>query len=527
MPKNDIGGFFVSLGLNPDKNSFETGNKLIDAVSTSLNKLIGTARNAAVALTGTAIVTGAVEQSTLKTSTAIGVSVDALNTWGAAAKITGVNVSGLIGSMGKLSNVMNHMTIDGSGLEAYADQLWKLGLGFEELEELSPDEAFKKIFEAAQGLLDGGMNETEVAMRVQDVLGEDAMNFFIEMNRQGLTIAELLSNAGKTVFTTEEDAQKSADFKVQVDTLKAEVESIGKLIGSEAAGILTPYVDDVNKWLQGHGDEIRSTVEEIFSTTEKVIGKAVDKIGTWWENHGDEIADTLKTILTRVEAITLKVVGILQNVAESETVQNIGKATVEAVMDAGEASVELAKAIIDKDTGAAVEAIEKGLAASVAPINVVEKEMAKSENETINAIGNQSLDQAVMGIINDVGDAIVNGAEKVWNWITGKNKKDKKNKNVDDGILRPDGTITEVAPDDWVFAARNVSDLARAFIPQAQALPVSANQEYTINQTFNIQGGVNDIPAVIKQQAYRGTQDALLLAMQQSSSRLQQMSGTR
>ena len=93
--------------------------------------------------------------------------------------------------------------------------------------------------------------------------------------------------------------------------------------------------------------------------------------------------------------------------------------------------------------------------------------------------------------------------------------------------MRPDGTVTQVAPDDWVFAARNVGDLARAFIPQNTAMPSTSKQEYTINQTFNIQGGANDMPAVIKQQAYRGTQDALLQAMQESSRRMQLMSGTR
>jgi hypothetical protein len=90
--------------------------------------------------------------------------------------------------------------------------------------------------------------------------------------------------------------------------------------------------------------------------------------------------------------------------------------------------------------------------------------------------------------------------------------------------MRPDGTVTQVAPDDWVFAARNLGDLARAFTPQNHTA-VSAG-EYTINQTFNINGG-NDMPQVLRQQAYRGTQEGLMEIMQQSSQRLQLMSGTR
>ena len=84
----------------------------------------------------------------------------------------------------------------------------------------------------------------------------------------------------------------------------------------------------------------------------------------------------------------------------------------------------------------------------------------------------------------------------------------------------------QVATDNWSIVAKTISDLARSFIqPQPQALQQSAG-EYTINQTFNISGG-NDMPQIIRQQAYRGTQDGLLEIMQQSSQRLQLMSGTR
>ena len=63
MPKNDIGGFFVSLGLNIDKNSWETGNRIVDGMGNTFNKLIGTARNAAVVLAGTAVATGTIESA--------------------------------------------------------------------------------------------------------------------------------------------------------------------------------------------------------------------------------------------------------------------------------------------------------------------------------------------------------------------------------------------------------------------------------------------------------------------------------
>ena len=96
---------------------------------------------------------------------------------------------------------------------------------------------------------------------------------------------------------------------------------------------------------------------------------------------------------------------------------------------------------------------------------------------------------------------------------------------MQDGIMRPDGTITQVAPDDWVFAARNVGDLARAFIPQTPTA-TAGNMEFSIVQNFTINGS-SDLPQVLRQQAYQGTQEGLMQIMAQSSQRLQLMSGTR
>lgn len=121
---------------------------------------------------------------------------------------------------------------------------------------------------------------------------------------------------------------------------------------------------------------------------------------------------------------------------------------------------------------------------------------------------------------NVVGEATGPSIPDLVNRLFGRGTKP-----VQDGIIRPDGTVTQVAPDDWVFAARNVGDMARAFIPH-NVSSVSAPAEYTINQTFNINGG-SDMPQVLMQEAYRGTQEGLLGLMEQSSKRLQLMSGTR
>jgi hypothetical protein len=144
--------------------------------------------------------------------------------------------------------------------------------------------------------------------------------------------------------------------------------------------------------------------------------------------------------------------------------------------------------------------------------------------------GYRSEAMAKIGLYNGFNRASVSELpkdlqDKIYDYASSHQFKDFNGIKLKDGIMRPDGTVTQVAPDDWVFAARNLGDLARAFIPQNYTAAPSSI-EYVINQTFNINGG-NDMPQVLRQQAYRGTQEGLLEIMNQSSQRMQLMSGTR
>lgn len=438
MPKNDIGGFFVSLGLNPDKNSFETGNKLIDNVATSLNKLIGTARNAAVALTTTAVVTGTVESANYKTATAIGLSTEKLNTWKAAAKIAGVNADGLVGSMGKLSDVMTNLKINGEGAEAYQKVLAELGIGLDQLTGKDIDDAYLTILEKAQSMLDG-TNMTEIAKRVQDVLGEQGMNLFIELDRQGLTPREFLAGAKATQFTTDADNQKGQNFITEIRTLTEETKSITALLGNSIAGILVDKVKSINEWIQ---------------------------------NNADVIKDAVVKITGAVDNIAQGIILITGKIAEWSTSEK-GKTQISGI------------------------------------IGTFKNAFTTSKN-LASDIWTGNWEKAYYDYIE--------GFENMWD-------SGKKILGIQDGIMRPDGTITQVAPDDWVFAARNVGDLARAFVPQGTGSGMQI-AEYSIVQNFTINGG-SDMPQVIRQQAYQGTQQGLLEAMARSSDRLQLMSGTR
>lgn len=517
MAATDIGGFFVSLGLNPDKNSFETGNKLIDGVANSFNKLIGTARNASVVLASTAIASGTIASQEIHTAQVIGTTTEKMNLWRAAAKIAGADANGLVGAIGKLGNVMNHLTIDGSGLEAYAEQLGKLEIGFNELEGMDPADALKTIIERAQSKLDG-TDETKLRITtiVGDILGDAGQQLFVDLQRQGITIGEFLSGVGRTQFETNQDKEDAAAFITETRYIKEQITSLTKLFGDDIARELTPYVKELKDWLLEHGPEIATTLGEIAKGVGSLVGK---------------------------------IVGVVEEIANNPDVKETAATIGDSIKTTFNETVAMGKSLVQGDFEGARDHYINTAQAAMAPVmgigtKVVNNYTAKAEAKEQANLGMNEEEytdyKTAKKIIHDYWDKNSGHlVQKVTKWnqvdyntlpaplkhLVDVNGGKENFKELKDGIMRPDGTVTQVAPDDWVFAARNLGDLARAFIPQSMT-QVQAPAEYSIVQNFTINGG-NDIPQVLKAQAYRGTQEGLMAVLEQSSRRLELMSGTR
>lgn len=107
-------------------------------------------------------------------------------------------------------------------------------------------------------------------------------------------------------------------------------------------------------------------------------------------------------------------------------------------------------------------------------------------------------------------------------------KKYKTTGKIEDGIISPSGRVTQVSPQDWVIAAKDLGNVASAFLPRGLTnISSSMNSPTVINQNFTITASNRELVPVIKQQAYKGANDALLQNMRKSSNILQQMNGTR
>lgn len=148
-------------------------------------------------------------------------------------------------------------------------------------------------------------------------------------------------------------------------------------------------------------------------------------------------------------------------------------------------------------------------------------ETLKSGGSKVDAVSNAINKGArKIPILGPVYGALYDGTEWVVNKVTGK--------KAEDGIIQPDGRLINISPDDWVFAAKNVEDMASAFIPHGITTnnSMSAPATYVINQSFTVNGG-NATPQAVRAEAYKGTSTALQNNLKNAARIIQLMPGTR
>lgn len=497
----DAGGMYVRVSAIVDKNSFEESHKSVDGLDVSFNKLIGTVRNAGVvlaAMKGVKAVSGIgeLETQSYKTAAALGITTDAFKLWSASAKIAGTNADSLFNAMNKVGNVLQNLSIDGEGANELAKKLGvNLGLGIEDLKEngewLSADKAFEVILKKAEKLKADGMELSEIYLRLQKSVGTESADFFAELQREGVTLAEFQSGASKKILTDANSDKKSQDFAKEVRELKTTFGEVKSLFNSEIAGALTPAIEKLNDWLDKNGVAIKNAIEKAAGITGGVVDAGVETL-----------TDGIPTLVDYFTAEE----GSEEKAEAAKKIDNLANS-----FDNNPATAPIAK-IVDNayDNYKTNKSLKGDLDLIYQHYKDVNKENGKHW---------WNRDKLKYSDLDEDWKAIVD------NYIALGGKGHLDYIEMQDGIMRPDGTIAKVAPDDWVFAARSVSDMARAFIPQNYS-SVQGGNEISIVQNFTINGG-SDMPQILRQQAYKGTQEGLLEIMNQSSRRLQLMSGTR
>lgn len=580
MAGGNIGGFFVNLGAKIDRASFNAADAALKGFESTAGKVTRALGFTTGSFLTMAKAAGAMETAELKAARAIGVSASKLNDWRISAGIAGTSGAALVGTMGQLEAKMQRLKL-GQMDAGLAKNLGFLNINYDDFARMDANQRMRAVFNKADGMQD----QRKAALLIQDTLGSAAREYYDYLKLSGKSLDQQLAEGRALNFTTEKSKREAMLFNAEINAVAQGAKSIATFLGSNIASKLTPVTIQIKGILINNRELIQSGivgfVDRLASAITAFLGIAsritplivglIDRFGG--------LDQVIIKIGLGIGALKLtRMVGDITSVIRSVGLLKTALGGIGAGLLATGLFLlldDLAGYFSGKDsvTGMIMDNLDEmksklkdilpsvdvaGLTHSINDLAAAFKtlfiEMAKSESvkelfiSLVDYIGGsligafQTTVELFSNLINiidalfnkdwsrawtatkELGSDYWNGMKKTFHIRT----ETKPDAEMQDGIMRPDGTVTRVAPDDWVFAARNVEDMAAAFIPAGSTTNNSmhAPASYVINQNITVNGG-NSPAAAVRQQAYNGASDAMLKAMNNSQRILQLMPGQR
>lgn len=201
---------------------------------------------------------------------ALGVSGVAFSAWGGLAKEAGFEAD----HVGDLIEEMNNKLGESAGLEEITpvkESLEILGLAFEDIVDLAPEEQFRTIAKAIKE-----MDDQQAAVSAADILmGGEANKFFGYLRSRKEGVDELLDQQKRLNVLTDAGREGARKYNAAVGHFTTVVGSATQEVAGLIGGALAPYVEDIgpqfSAWLNDHRGEL-----EGFA---KGLGEALPKIG--------------------------------------------------------------------------------------------------------------------------------------------------------------------------------------------------------------------------------------------------------
>lgn len=569
---DDIGGFFVNLGVKVD-NSIEKGIGKITDMTNSLSRLMGTVRNVSAASLALAGVTGAVEQEVANSAELLNTTSDVVKKWRFAVDEVSGGGKAFISTLTEIERKAQNIKL-GKIDEGFATSLERLGINYMDFADMEVTERVKLIFDKASLIEDQDHAENII----KQLLGDAGQLFYINLQNQGIPIAQALENALKTaeshIFTDIESQSNAMMFNSEIKALKNMIGEISALTGSELGEVFTPMVKGINDFLEANNKLIASGIKDTFEDLRDILNQlspTFDKVGGSLGEfvkaltNSDSVLeglnkikdglfeftkDFVNTSLTTFSDLVLMISAVLDG--DWKKAGQYGKKFVQDFNDG-------VKEIVYTGEGDKRESLnilnnnlrgKKGEKQNYEDLSNSQKDMVKKyyyetkslDGLEVKGIGEKELEEIKnykpkIGAFDEKGNPIQSSttySDETW-W------EDRK---INDGIVKPDGQVISISPDDWVFAMKDPSNLSKGIngiMPQNAIDPSfiksvlpriitgntnTINENITVNQTFNVQGGSN-IPQTIRQQAQKGVYDGVGELIQKSTTRLQLMSGIK
>tara|TARA_R110000765_G_scaffold45617_1_gene94256 strand:+ start:950 stop:2350 length:1401 start_codon:yes stop_codon:yes gene_type:complete len=262
MAKTIIEELVGVVGLEIDEAGFKKAAKNMENLKQSYARVSKAAKMfsvAAAAAVGLVTVTNKITAENQRMAEAVGISTEALAAYGSIAKQAGLNTDNVVDLVEELNNKMG----ESKGIEevtAVKEAMAILGLEYEKINKLKPEEQFFRVLEAAQQL-----DDQQAASSAADILmGGEANKFIGLLRTQDKGLQQLISDHSALNLLTEEGGDLAVEYNKAFGKLTTVLGSATKQLSALLGKGLTPIINGFTDWV-AKNKELSKTVIQVFS----------------------------------------------------------------------------------------------------------------------------------------------------------------------------------------------------------------------------------------------------------------------
>lgn len=206
------------------------------------------------------------------------VSTETIEAYAAGVKSAGFQTDNIV----DLIEEMNNKLGESAGIETITpvnEALSILGLNFENIRKLKPEQQFKQITDAALK-----MGDAQQAAAALDILmGGEANKIIGVLRNKVSSVDELTENYDKLNFMTDEARKGALKYAHTMDQLGTVVSTLGTLVSGLVGESLTPMLKDLIKWTAANKELIQQNVAGWVSDATKMVKDFIPRMREGWD----------------------------------------------------------------------------------------------------------------------------------------------------------------------------------------------------------------------------------------------------
>ena len=210
----NIGGFFASLGIKLDANSFDKSKNALESVSNGFSRMLGVARNATAIVQDLTLSMGEMGSAEVRIANYLGISTHALADWRNTAKLASIDSNALVNDISNLETKLSRIN-QGIVPNDMVKALGLLGVNQDiiSFSNMGMAERVQVVFDAAAA----NGNQTNAADLIGQILGSNFKDLYLSGIVQTEGFAAVFEKAQKLNYTDEATMKQAELFNVQKD----------------------------------------------------------------------------------------------------------------------------------------------------------------------------------------------------------------------------------------------------------------------------------------------------------------------